>query len=79
MSAINAAQDKIAQLHYRIQCDIDAFEGKLPERYSIAWGAYLAALVEWRIIDLEAHERLLSLLPKVSEPDPVESILLGRD
>jgi hypothetical protein len=66
-------------LQYRIQADIEAFGGNLPERYAIAWGAYLAGLIEWGVIDPPLHDKLFDMLPKVSEPDPVLGILLGRE
>jgi hypothetical protein len=34
------------ELRARILADIAAFDGQLPERNAIAWGAYLAALIE---------------------------------
>jgi hypothetical protein len=79
MSIATATQDVLTQLQERIQADVRAFQGELPERYSIAWRAYLAGLAEWGVIDFETQGKLIAILPKVSEPDPVESILLGRD
>jgi hypothetical protein len=79
MSIATVTQDVLTQLQERIQADVRAFQGELPERYSIAWRAYLAGLAEWGVIDFETQGKLIAILPKVSEPDPVESILLGRD
>lgn len=71
--------EKIKRLEVRIKADLSYFQGQMPERIAIAWAGYLTALVEWGNIDLLTHKKLDSLLPRVSEPDPIESILLGRD
>ena len=44
----------------------------------LCWSAYLAGLLEWGVIDGNAHSRLLSLLPKIQSKEIVE-ILLGVD
>jgi hypothetical protein len=67
------------QIKYRIQIDLDYFKGSMPERYAIAWHAYLAALSEWELIDFHIQGNLANMLPKISEPDPVNEILIGRD
>jgi len=66
-----------AELENRIRRDIKHFGGNLPERNSIAWSGYLAALVEWGLISASEDERLVNLLPKV-EDNPAVKILLGR-
>jgi hypothetical protein len=66
------------ELRARILADIAAFGGQLPERNAIAWGAYLAALIEWGIIPPDVHRRLVQLLP-AAEDDPSVAILLGRE
>jgi hypothetical protein len=66
-------------LRERIQIDLDYFKGGMPERYAIAWHAYLAALAEWELIDFQIQGNLAMMLPKISEPDPVVEILIGRD
>jgi len=67
-----------AELTYRLQCDIDHFQGQLPRDYAIAWRAYFAALLEWGILDVSTHHTLWSLLPDIKD-DPVLFILLGRE
>jgi hypothetical protein len=67
------------QIKYRIQVDIDHFGGSLPERFAIAWDAYLAAMLEWQIITTEIYDNLVSLIPEISEPNPVLTIFLGRE
>lgn len=67
-----------AQIRERIEVDLDAVSGKLPDRDAIAWHAYLAALAEWGVINHPSHARLLNLLPKISDPNPIEAIMLGR-
>jgi hypothetical protein len=75
-----ANQEEIAkELAKRIRADTRHFEGKLPERYSLAWGGYIAGLYEWGTIDLSYYRGLNNLLPGVSEPDPVAEIFTGRD
>jgi len=66
------------ELRIRIQLDIDHFGGDLPERFAIAWRAYLAALIEWKLISIADHEALCKMLPAV-EDDPSVAILLGRE
>jgi hypothetical protein len=73
-----AAKSVEAELRSRIDADADAFGGKLPDRYALAWSGYLAAVVEWRIIDVGAYGRLIMLLPPTGEPDPVMTMFTGR-
>lgn len=68
----------VFELQQRIQIDIDYFDGQLPERFSIAWRGYLAALFEWGVIDLQGYDRLVFLLPNLLD-DPTIAILQGRD
>ena len=65
------------ELSNRIRADIKHFGGELPERYSIAWGGYIAALTEWDLISVGDHKRLCELMPKIDN-DPVIDIALGR-
>jgi hypothetical protein len=66
------------ELRIRIQSDIDHFDGKLPERFAIAWRSYLAGLLEWGVLDVPAYDGLSKLLPNVPD-DPTVMILRGRD
>jgi len=71
-------QETASELRYRIQSDIDYFDGKLPERFAIACPSYLAGLLEWGVLDVPAYEGLCELLPDVPD-DPAVAILRGRD
>jgi hypothetical protein len=66
------------QLRIRINNDKAHFKGQLPERFAIAWHAYLLAVVEWGVIDQGTCDQLLRLLPAV-EDDPSIAIALGRE
>jgi hypothetical protein len=66
------------ELNHRIGVDVRHYKGTLPERVAIAWRGYLAALLEWGVISIQAHDRLVKLLPDI-ENDPVVDILLGRE
>lgn len=72
-------KEKLATLENRIKADLDYFQGQMPEKFAVAWAGYLTALVEWKNISLEDHKKLDALLPRVSNPDPIETILLGRE
>jgi hypothetical protein len=65
------------ELEQRIGVDIAHYKGTPPERVAIAWRGYLAALLEWSVISIQAHDRLRDLLPDI-ENDPVRDIMLGR-
>lgn len=67
-----------SELKNRIQSDINHFDGKLPERFAIAWRSYLAALLEWGVLDVQKYDALNEMLPSVSD-DPAIAILRGRD
>jgi hypothetical protein len=72
------SQNDIAdELKFRIQGDIEHFHGVLPERTAIAWRAYLAAVLEWEVLDVSQYDRLVVLLPAVTD-DPAVAILKGR-
>lgn len=68
-----------AELHSRIQQQIDAFQGNLPDYYLIAWKAYLLSLEEWDVLDWEEYTQLVNLLPLISSPDPVQRIASRND
>ena len=68
------AEEKI---RIRIQSMTDAFKGQLPERHTLVWNGYLVAAAEWEVITLEEFARLLALLPKLSDKEPVDLVVLG--
>jgi hypothetical protein len=65
------------ELKTRIGRDVDHHDGRLPDATAVAWYGYLAALIEWGLISPDAHQRLVVMLPSISD-NPVEAILLGR-
>lgn len=71
-------QEIASELRNRIQSDIDHFDGKLPQRFAIAWRSYLAGLLEWGILDVPDYDALTELLPSVPD-DPAVAILRGQD
>jgi hypothetical protein len=72
------AQEIGSELEYRIHKDIEHFGGNLPERFAIAWRAYLAGLLEWGVVDIPTYDTLLSTIPSVAD-DPAVAILRGRE
>jgi hypothetical protein len=60
---------EIDELRFRIESDTSHYKGKLPERNSVAWRAYLYGLLEWAMIDRRTFDELVQLLSPVSE-DP---------
>lgn len=75
-----ATSEEIAEeINQRISDDIKHFKGTLPERNAIAWGGYIASLYEWKVVTQEQFAELVSLLPKISEPNPVAEIFEGRE
>lgn len=73
------AEEIAKEMEERIRTDIKHFKGTLPERYALAWNGYIAGLYEWDAIDLGWYRRLVGILPKTNEPDPIAEIFLGRD
>lgn len=73
------AEEIAKELEERIQTDIKHFKGNLPERYALAWHGYIAGLYEWNVLELGWYRRLVEVLPKTNEPDPIAEIFLGRD
>ena len=71
-------KDVSKELAIRIQADIDHFGGNLPERTAISWRGYLAAMIEWQLISVYDHRKLLKLIPPVDD-DPAIHILTGRE
>lgn len=73
-------QTQYDELKKRIKEHLDYCHDKSSlEDTSIAWGGYIAALLEWDVISAEEHEKLNDLLPKLSRNDPVIQIFLGVD
>jgi hypothetical protein len=73
------AEEISEEINQRILDDIKHFKGTLPERNTIAWGGYIASLYEWSFVSQEQFAKLVSLLPKISEPNPIAEIFEGRD
>jgi hypothetical protein len=76
MSSVERAVE--AELEGRIRADLTHFQQALPEKHAIAWRAYLAALLEWQVLELAAYDRLIARLPEVPD-DPTVQLMLGRD
>ncbi len=53
----------LEELEYRIQRDIEHYGGILPERVSIAWGGYLAGLLEWGLLPASSYNTVADMLP----------------
>ena len=70
-----AVADELAE---RIAAAAQVHGGTLPERSALAWRGYLAGLIEWDIISVAGHDRLVALLPAIDDT-PVREILLGVD
>ena len=75
---MNRQEARCNEISLRIRADLTHFNGVMPERNTIAWRAYLAALLEWDVIGLEHYDGLVALLPTIGD-DPAQAILLGRD
>ena len=72
-------QEVADEMVKRVKAEVKHFNGVLPERYTLAWHGYLAAIFEWGLIDIPHYDNLLTLLPKISEPNPVAEIFEGRE
>jgi len=53
--------------------------GAMPDEVACGWSGYLAALIEWGLINVSDHERLMLMLPKFDGENPAVRILLGYD
>jgi len=67
-----------AELEKRINKAIAHFGGTLPKDDALVWDGYLAALLEWRLISVDDHLRLVGLLPR-DIPTATRGIFLGYD
>ncbi len=65
-----------AEIADRITAALEARGGAMPPTEAAAWQGYLAALIEWDLISVPAHDRLYAMLPEV-EGRPAGRILLG--
>ncbi len=72
-------EEIVEEIKSRISADVRALNGYLPERFALAWHGYLAALLEWQIIDIPQYDELFELLPDVSDPNPITTIFSGRE
>ncbi|MGI9056289.1 MAG: hypothetical protein ACR2F2_10870 [Pyrinomonadaceae bacterium] len=73
-------KEEIAEeIKSRILADVHALGGNLPERFSLAWHGYLAALLEWQIIEIPQYDDLFEMLPEINDPNPVTTIFSGRE
>lgn len=67
------------EIKSRIETDVQALGGNLPERFALAWHGYLAALLEWQIIEIPQYDELFEILPEIYEPNPITTIFTGRE
>ncbi len=65
-----------AELQKRIREAIGHLGGSLPNDDAHIWAGYLAALLEWGLISVDDHAKLLAMLPKDVTPATTR-ILLG--
>lgn len=66
------------ELHARIQQQLNAFQGNLPDYYTIAWKAYLLSLQKWLVLDWEDYAQLITLMPPISSPDDPVARLISQ-
>ena len=64
------------ELEKRIRQAAAHYGGSIPTGVALAWNGYLAALIEWSLISVDEHSRLLCLLPTIAD-NPATQILLG--
>ncbi len=76
MSERQSDRPMVAELRWRIEEDARRYGGTLPREAAVAWGGYLAGLIEWAVISVAGHEALSRLLPRVDN-SPVTHILIG--
>ena len=70
------SQRILDNVRFRIQEQIDYFGGVLSERHAIAWGGFLAALLEEGILDYPHYIELTDMLPKIPEPNPIADVFI---
>lgn len=73
MAAIIPDED---ELRSRILAHLEARPGN--SFVAAVWNGYLAGLVEWGVLDGNAHARLSQLVPKPGSDETVE-VLLGTE
>ena len=64
------------EIQYRIEQQLQYFNGNMPERYAAAWHGYLAGIYEWGTIDKATYFQLERLLPRLASPNPVSDIFV---
>ena len=66
------------ELHSRIEDEVRHHAGELPPLTNAAWRGYLAACIEWGLIDADTFGRVIARLPPLDQ-DPSVGILLGYE
>jgi hypothetical protein len=67
-----------AELESRVRQSAAAHGGSIPRDVALVWDGYFAALLEWGLISVDEHARLVDLLPSVPN-NPVLGVFLGWD
>jgi hypothetical protein len=75
---MTTSRPTFAELRARIQEIANSHGGALPRDDALSWAGYVAALLEWSLIDAEDHGRLQELLGAESA-GPTLAIFLGPD
>ena len=76
---MNDESSIVVRIRRRIEAENAVFNGTMPERYALAWHGYIAALLEWGLIEVYQYKNLHNLLPLTEKPDPILNIFLGRE
>jgi hypothetical protein len=67
----------LPQLTKRVRVSIAEHNGALPKEQALIWFGHFVALLELQIIETDAFESLMALLPNYPN-DPVVHRMLGR-
>lgn len=71
-------EEKTGMITSRIRADLKYFQSSLPERYALAWHGYIAGAFECGGLDIASYNKLVNLLPKINNPNPILEIFEGR-
>lgn len=66
----------VSELTDRVRQSAASSGGVVPRDVALVWDEYFAALIEWGLISIEDHARLVELLPANPE-SPVIGVFLG--
>ncbi len=70
-------KERAKEIEERIKEEFNFYNNDLPENVNLVWQGYIGSLLEWGLIEVEDHAKLIKILP-LTINNPVSSVFMGE-